>query len=123
MLMFHVDVNMKRLGIHFKNYSSMIQSQLFHLRDSKFTHGALSDSKLCRMFSFTLKLLHCMKGNFQKSIITLMIIIFLTINFRKIIFYPLRESRIIIGQNYLVLIFFKLRKYFSYVYKCSVHCY
>ncbi len=53
MLMFHVDVCMKRLGIRFKNDSSMIQSRLFPLRDNNFIHGALSDEKFCRMFSFT----------------------------------------------------------------------
>ncbi len=31
----------------------MIQSRLFLLRDINFIHGALSDFKLCRMFSFT----------------------------------------------------------------------
>ncbi len=53
MLMFHVDISMKRLGIHFKNDSF----QWFRV-DSFFwetitLHGALSDLKLCRMFSFT----------------------------------------------------------------------
>ncbi len=48
-LMFHVDVNTKRLGICFKKrLLSMIQRRLFLLR-----HGALSDLKLWRMFSFT----------------------------------------------------------------------
>ncbi len=31
----------------------MIQSRLFLLRDNNFINGALSDLKLCRMFSFT----------------------------------------------------------------------
>ncbi len=31
----------------------MIQSRLFLLRDNNFIHGALSDLKLCMMFSFT----------------------------------------------------------------------
>ncbi len=54
MLMFHVDVNMKRLGIRFKKLQiSMIQTPLFHLTDNNFIHGALSDLKFCRMFSFT----------------------------------------------------------------------
>ncbi len=68
MLMFHVDFNMKRLGIRLKKrLVSMIQSQLFLLRDNNFIHGALSDLKLCRMFSFTKSCVtHCMKGNFQK---------------------------------------------------------
>ncbi len=45
--------NMKRLGIRFKNDSFRVQSRLFRLRDNNFIHGALSDLKLCRMFSFT----------------------------------------------------------------------
>ncbi len=54
MLMFHFDVNMKRLGIRIKKrLVSMIQSRIFLLRGNKFIHGALSDLKLCRMFSFT----------------------------------------------------------------------
>ncbi len=36
-----------------KRLVSMIQSRLFLLRDNNFIHGELSDSKLCRMFSFT----------------------------------------------------------------------
>ncbi len=36
----------------------MIPSQLFHLRDNNFIQGALSDLKLCRMFSFTWAVLH-----------------------------------------------------------------
>ncbi len=54
MLIFHFDVNMKLLKIRFKKrLVSMIQSRLFLLRDNNFIHGALSDLKLCRMFSFT----------------------------------------------------------------------
>ncbi len=53
MLMFHVDVNMKRLGIRFKNYSFKWFSRLFLLRDNNYIHGALPDVKRCRMFSFT----------------------------------------------------------------------
>ncbi len=47
MLIFHVDV---KQGFILK---TMIQSRLFLLRDDNFIHGALSDLKLCRMFSFT----------------------------------------------------------------------
>ncbi len=44
MLMFNVDVNMKRLGIRLKKrLVSMIQSRLFLLRDIHFIHSALWD--------------------------------------------------------------------------------
>ncbi len=47
----------------------MIQSRLFLLTDNNFIHGALSDLKLCSMFSFTKSCVtHCMKCNFQKFI-------------------------------------------------------
>ncbi len=36
-----------------KRLVSMIQSRLVLLRDNNFIHGALSDLKLCKMFSFT----------------------------------------------------------------------
>ncbi len=52
MLMFHVDVNLNLLGICFKNHSFQ-WFRLFLLRDNNFIHSALSDWKLCRMFSFT----------------------------------------------------------------------
>ncbi len=44
---------MNRLGIRFKNDSFQWFSRLFLLRDNNLIHGALSDLKLCRMFSFT----------------------------------------------------------------------
>ncbi len=53
MLMFHVDVNMKRLGIHFKNDSFKWFRVDSFFWETDFIHGALSDLKLCRMFSFT----------------------------------------------------------------------
>ncbi len=36
----------------------MIQSRLFLLKDNNFIHGALSDLKLCGMFSFIRAVLH-----------------------------------------------------------------
>ncbi len=53
MLMLHFDVSLKRLGFVFKK-----RSRLFLLRDNNFINGALSDLKLCRMFSFTCYTLH-----------------------------------------------------------------
>ncbi len=48
MLLFHVDVNRKRLGIRFQLYS-MIQHRHSVLRDNTFIHDAVSDVKLCMM--------------------------------------------------------------------------
>ncbi len=51
-----------------KRLVTMIQSRLFLLRDNNFIHFALSDLKLW-MCSFTYSCVkHCMKCNFQKSI-------------------------------------------------------
>ncbi len=52
--MFHVDVNMNRLGIGFRKTTGFNDSEsTFLLGDDNFIHGVLSDLKHCRMFSFT----------------------------------------------------------------------
>ncbi len=53
MLIFHIEVNMKRFGICFKNDSLQLFRVDSLLRDNNFIHGALSVLKLGRMFSFT----------------------------------------------------------------------
>ncbi len=57
MLMFHVDINMKRLGIRFKNNVSMIQIRLFLLRDNKLSvsvsSGRSRESSLHQLITST----------------------------------------------------------------------
>ncbi len=50
--MFHVDVNMNGLGFVLNTTRSMIQMRLFLWETITLYNGALSDLKLCRMFSF-----------------------------------------------------------------------